>query len=141
MKKESIIVGIFGLSLGLLVAWGIWNFKGGAPQPEEFAVSPTPVALTTPTPTPSSLTLTLESPKEDYISTESSVLVAGKSKSEATIVVSTNLSDYVLTASQDGSFSQEVDLEEGENVLTVTSYGPASKEETIERSVIYAKES
>lgn len=141
MKKESVIVGIFGLSLGLLVAWGIWNFKGSVPQPENLTLSPSPVAqVTSPTPTPPESLLTLDSPQDESLATDSSVLVAGKTKPESTVVISTNLDDYVLTVSQSGNFSQEVNLEEGENILTVTAYGPNQKEEAVEKRVVYTKE-
>lgn len=141
MKKESIIVGIFGLSLGLLVAWAIWNFKSTAPQPQELTLSPSPVAESNPTPTSTpSFSLSLNKPAEDFIATQSSVAVTGTAKPGATLVISTNLDDYVLTATQDGSFSQEVSLEEGENILSITSYDQDQKEETIERAIIYTKE-
>ena len=140
MSKESIIVGIFGLSLGLLVAWAIWNFKSPSPQPQEVAVSPTPFAAATPTPAPQ-VSLTLESPVNDYLATESSILVKGIAKPGDTVVISTNLEDQVLTAGSNGSFSQTISLEEGENTLTVTSYGPGRKEESLQKTVIYTKES
>ena len=140
MKKESIIVGIFGLSLGLLVAWAIWNFKSAAPQPKNLAVSPSPVVFTNPTPPPPPTSfLSLESPEDESLATESTLKVKGKTKPESVVVISTNLEDFVLTASQDGSFTQDVTLEEGENTVTVTSYNP-NKEETLEKTVIYTKE-
>lgn len=140
MKKESVIVGIFGLSLGLLVAWAIWNFKGAAPQPVELTLSPSPVSEEkVSTPTPPAFFLTIKNPSEDFVSTQSSLLVSGATKPETIIVILDSSDDYVLTASQDGSFSQEVNLEEGENSLTVTAYGP-NEEETVERSVVYTKE-
>lgn len=141
MKKESVIVGIFGLSLGLLVAWAIWNFKGSVPQPENLTLSPSPVAqVTSPTSPPIESLLTLDSPQDDTLASESSILVRGKTKPGSTVVISTNLDDYVLTVPQNGNFSQEVNLEEGENILTVTAYGPDQKEETVEKTVVYTKE-
>lgn len=140
MRKESIIVGIFGLSLGLLVAWAIWNFKSAAPQVEELAISPAPTTAVSPAPTSPLVVLTLANPPEDFVATESSILLSGKAKPDSIIVIATNLDDYILTAGQDGNFSQEIGLEEGENLLTVTAYGPDQEEEAVERSVIYTKE-
>lgn len=140
MKKESIIVGIFGLSLGLLVAWAIWNFKSAAPKPQEISISPAPMVESAPTPPPPSAFLTLDKPQDEETATESSILVAGRTKPGSTVVIAATLDDYVLTVDQNGSFTKEVDLEEGENLLTVTSYGPDDKEETVEKSVIYSQD-
>ncbi|MDP3998234.1 MAG: hypothetical protein Q8P89_01290 [bacterium] len=141
MKKESLIVGIFGLSFGLLVAWAIWNFKSAGPKPQELTITPSPIAAVSPTPAQPSSAFTLDSPKNEVLATESSILVAGTAKSSSTIVISANLDDQIVTAGGDGKFSQPVDLEEGENTITVTAYDASQKEDTLERTVIYTKES
>lgn len=140
MKKESFIVGIFGLSLGLLVAWAIWNFKSAAPQPQQLTLSPSPSIVPVITSAPSSSpSLTIKNPQDEDIATQSSILVSGSAKPGSTVVISTNLDDFVLTV-QDGNFSQNVNLEEGENILTVTSYDSDKNKLTAEKTVIYAKD-
>ncbi|MBI4100387.1 hypothetical protein HY439_01470 [Candidatus Microgenomates bacterium] len=138
MKKESIIVGIFGLSLGLLVAWGIWNFKSGPTETEEI---PTPEVATdiSPTLTPPTSLLTLDLPIDGQLATSSSMLVSGKTKAGATVVISSPAEDKALVVPTNGVFSQDLKLEEGENTVTVTVYPQeGQKEETIERTVIYS---
>lgn len=137
MKKEAIVVGIFGLALGLLVAWGVWNFKA---LPQKRSPTPTPLPTTqSPTPSQPSFFLNLTSPEEETLATTPAQLVSGKTRPQSLILVGTNLEDQIATSGADGTFQVTVKLEEGNNLISVTAYG-LEGEETVEREVFYTKE-
>ena len=67
---------------------------------------------------PPTLSLEIISPEDKATSTESRVVVSGTvSDSGATVAVN----DVEMEVSQDGAFSAEVELTEGENEITVTA--------------------
>lgn len=134
MKREAVIVGIFGLGLGLLVAWGIWNFKS-KPKPAAPQLAPTIAPTTVP-----SFFLDLTSPEDESVLTETEATVSGKTIAKTTVVISTNTDDKVLETQSDGSFTTTVDLEEGENIIAVTVYSPTQETKEEVRTVIYEKE-
>lgn len=139
MKREAVIVGIFGLSLGLLVAWGVWNFRG-VTKPTS-----TPTPTFTPPPTtatqPPTTGLTVNLPEEETLTNQDSATVSGKTLAGTTVVVSSPIGDKVVEADSEGNFQTQVDLEEGENEITVTAYLPDGRTEEQTRTVIFSKES
>lgn len=140
MKREAVIVGLFGLGLGLLAAWGIWTFRGkAAPRPAEITGPTTATTTLTPQPTaPAALTLTL--PEDQSVTGEQVATVSGKTASGSQIVVSSPVEDKITTADTQGNFQSQISLEEGENEIIVTAYLPNGKTEQVTRTVVYSKE-
>lgn len=144
MKREAVIVGLFGLGLGLLVAWGIWSFRGRAtPQSTDTnIITETPSAGTTLTPKPTApaAALTLSLPENQSATDQQMATVSGKTASGSQIVISSSVEDKVATADAQGNFQSQINLEEGENEIIVTAYLPNGKTEQVTRMVIYSKD-
>lgn len=136
MSKETILAVIAGLSLGVLAAWGVWNFSQKKPADLSTSVllktqSPDSLAKT------NGFELTLKQPENDSLQNSPTATVSGKTVKGATVVISTSLDDQVLTASPDGSFKTEVDLREGKNDITITAFDKSGEEKTETRTVNY----
>lgn len=141
MKREAVIVGLFGLGLGLLAAWGIWTFRGkAAPRPAEITGPTTATTTLTPQPTIPAAALTLTLPEDQSATGEQVATVSGKTASGSQIVISSPVEDKVVTADTQGNFQSQINLEEGENEIIVTAYLPNGKTEQVTRTVVYSKE-
>lgn len=77
----------------------------------------TPTITTAPVVT-AALDLIIISPVADSTVSESSVVVKGKVNPKAYVIIN----EYDLTPGKDGSFEQRVNLDEGENYISVVAY-------------------
>lgn len=82
---------------------------------------------------------TIDSPLPESIESEASILVSGSATAGATIVIQTDGDDEVVLAKEDGKYAGKVDLVEGKNDVTVTSYSK-NAQETKTVTVFYTPE-
>jgi len=116
MKKEVIIAIIVGLSMGLIITFGVYRVKNTITQKPvaEFAEN-TNQAEATATPT----VLALHNPEDGVILTETELTVTGTTIANSFIVVFVNNEDYVSTSDESGNFAIKVTLEDGTNIVRV----------------------
>lgn len=127
MKKDFFIALSIGFGVGLLIAISVIY----APQILSFRPSfsflnrndknTTEKLDTTPTP-PQTKELDIQSPKNEAIVSADSIEIKGTSDPKSTIIVSTELEDKIATPSSSGSFSFDIGLQEGVNIIYITSY-------------------
>ncbi len=131
MNKDALLATIIGFGVGLiltgLVFLGPTFFKSfpsfSFPKitwPKFFSV--TKPINPTPTPTKSNATLTIEAPLADSVETRSELLVSGKTKPHAVVVLSTLDTERVVVANDDGAFATNITLSEGKNDILVSSF-------------------
>lgn len=114
MRKEAVFAIIAGLTLGLIIAFGVWRIN--------LAYKKTLPTGPKPTPTPATQTgLTIAKPNSDDVLTTDSVTLSGLASPGSWVVVSSNESDYLFKTAPDGTFSGEVDLTGGINLFVVTA--------------------
>lgn len=136
LGKETIIAAVVGFAVGLAAAWAVWQIPQLLPKKE----APTTFEETAPE-TTSAFTLTLNQPEDEAILDTAEASVSGKTEKGATVVVNGPLTDEVVEAGDDGSFSTTVKLEEGANEIVVTAYPAGEGEErSVTRTVSYTKE-
>lgn len=128
---SQIIVILFGFMVigGIYYVLNVWH----QPSLKPFEAGP----VTTP---PKSLLLNLDQPEDNTLSFVSSILISGKTSPTKEILVMSDSQDKVIKSNQDGSFSSEIRLNEGENKITVVVFDMLGESRTSERTVFYSKE-
>lgn len=138
MDKEKIITVGIGLIVGILLATVYFVAREnllptienlGAKQKAE-KVSPKPLI------SPPVSAIVVDSP-EDYLATTSGILaIRGRAAPGSRIIIFSNAEEKIASADGQGSFSVDVSLEEGENVISLTSLGKDGKVASTQRKVL-----
>lgn len=135
MGKEKIVLSIIAILLGLFVAGGafyIYQLTRSINEPT--ATQPIPTTRPTPIPKNSNF-LILEDPKDEQIFSKRIINITGKTPPDATIIVSTQSTDQVVAPSKNGDFTLTHTLENGVNILKVTSIFQNGEEQSVTRAV------
>lgn len=133
MRKELVWASIIGISLGLIIAFGVWRMSSSFKSKNPAAlVSPTP------SPIPGEFKITLDKPENGDVLTENSVSVSGITKALTWITVSGENGDYILQADEQGVFTQNTDLIGGVNQIKVTAFDENANESIEKVLVVYS---
>lgn len=89
---------------------------------------------------PKSLRLDLDQPDNDMLIFQSSTIVSGQTTPLIDVLISTDTNDLVIKSKSDGSFSTVLDLDEGENRISVVVFDTTGDSRIQERTVYYSKE-
>lgn len=89
---------------------------------------------------PKTLILNLDQPDDNILTFESQILVSGKTLPFKEVLISTQSQDLVVLSKKDGSFSTEINLDEGENLVTVVVFDSDGDTKSEEKTVYYSKE-
>jgi len=93
--------------------------------------------VTTP---PKTLRLDLDNPDSDTLTFQPSILISGKTSPLKEILIFTDSQNLVISSKKDGSFSQVLNLDEGENNITLTVFDTKGDARSETRTVYYSKE-
>lgn len=123
------------LVVGLILLGGLYYIVNVQYQPSlnPFAQGP----LTMP---PKTLRLDLDSPSDESIVFESSIIVSGKTSAVKDVLIFTDTQDLIITSKKDGSFSARLNLTEGINRIVATVFDNDGEQRTQERIIYYSKE-
>lgn len=138
MTKEKFILSVFALLLGIVVAVVIFYLYQSTKQIKPTQIEK--ITLATPTPAGIQTPLILSSPKDQSVVTNRSVTVSGKTDPDAKIVVLTQSREIGAVAAGDGSFSTEITLDNGQNIVEVLVVSASGKTATARRTVTYSTE-
>ncbi len=100
----------------------------------------TPFSIGPVTTKPRSLQLDLEQPEDDSLVFSDSIPVSGKTSPTTTVLIYTDTNDIIIKSKPDGSFSTDLDLDEGENNITVVVFDSTGESKSLKRNVYYSKE-
>lgn len=123
MKKEMVVAIFLGLLLGGGAAFALVRLPKDLAH-ETASITPTVAPDDEISPTPLSsqdLTLEILLPENQAMTDESEITISGKTKSEATVAISSGADEKVTTASADGAFSERVKLDEGSNEILIVA--------------------
>lgn len=141
MKKEGIALSLIALLIGIIVA-GVGFYLYRSIQTNQKQKSKTQITLMpTPSPTPKKeLLLSVTTPKDENVTNNKIITVAGSTDPNALVIVSTKFNDIVVNPEKNGDFSTPVTIEEGVNELTINAVLPngESKRKTI--TITYSTE-
>lgn len=136
MRKEIFIALFIGLSLGLIVAFGVKTARQSLKT--RPAVSPSPLSSLASSSDDSEHSLLITEPEPDEILNLSQIKVIGTTTPDSLVsVVSLEDEDAVL-ADETGAFSASLELTGGPNPITVTSFNPQGSEAKVDFTVIYS---
>lgn len=143
MKAEKIILSFVAIIVGLAaagIAFYLYQMTKTIPPSQNRALSVK--AQITPTPTPNTQNfLTIENPKDESVTDSKVIPVSGKTDPGATIIVSSENGDQVITPTADGSFTLKSIIDNGTNIIQITAVFTNGEEKKITRTVTYSTES
>lgn len=135
MNKEKIVLSIIAILLGLFVAGGaFYIFQTASSINEPPVETQSPTQSPTKPPENNNL-LILEEPQDEQVFTKRIINIKGKTAKDATVIISTASIDQVVTPSANGEFTLTHTLEDGINILKVTSIFSDGTEKSITRTV------
>lgn len=116
MKKEVLIAIFVGLSMGLIITFGVYRVKSSITEkPVANFVVDNQEEQATATPT----ILALHSPEDGIIQTETELTITGTTVANTFIIAFVNNEDYITSSDESGNFTIKVDLEDKENIIRV----------------------
>jgi hypothetical protein len=127
MKAEQIILSLFAVVIGLIVAGAAFFIYQST-----RTISPSSlktISITSPTPTSGpSIPLTITSPQDESVVTSKIITVSGTTDPAATVMVETSSEDTVVKPSSSGAFSLTITLPDSENTILITAIGKDGSE-------------
>jgi len=136
MRKEVLIAIIIGFGLGLVITFGIWTANKALKETGP-TTAPTEEVEVTPTPTPT-LELVITSPENNTISEKEIIEVSGQTTPNAIIAITYPEGEKLFEADEDGSFSTEISLIGGDNLIEISAFNDEGDEATKTLTVVYS---
>lgn len=137
MRKEVLVAIIIGFGLGLVITFGIWTANKALKEAAPTTTAPTEEEEVTPTPTPT-LELVIISPENNIISEEEIIEVSGQTTPRAIIAVTYPEGEKLFEADEDGSFSTEISLVGGDNLIEISVFNDEGDETTEILTIVYS---
>ncbi len=136
MRKEILLAIVIGIIVGLGITFGLYVVRDRF-QPRQTLQQIAGQQNATPTPVVDG-NLQIQQPKNNFYTQDSTVRVVGRSLPNSYIVILADDAEYITTADQDGDFSQEIELTEGANRVTVVSTTPEGAQEQVILSIVFS---
>ncbi len=134
MKKEIIIAIIVGILLGLVITYGIYISKNTQENNQQTSVNET--VLGSDDLEINQNQLAIHQPLDGVVVEEAVISITGTSLANNFIVIFVGDEETIIHADESGSFSTEVKLNSGGNILTIFAIDEQGLESKVERIVI-----
>lgn len=138
MKIEKLLLAFFAILGGLLVAGIAFYFYQSTKAIPANEIKT--VRVNPPTPTTAPVLLAVDSPQDTSVTDSKTVTISGRTDPKATVIISTDASDQVITPASTGSFSTTVTVDNGENNIHILAIGPQGQEMEKVITVTYSTE-
>ena len=139
MKQERVILSFVAVLIGLLAAGLAFYFY----QSTKTVSNPNQITLTAPSPTPTprpTVYISLSNPNDETIVSSKTLTINGKTNPNATIIIYTSGDQQVIQPSTQGDFSTTIAIDDGENLIKITSILPGGEITSVQRTVTYSTE-
>ncbi len=138
MKIEKLLLAFFAVLGGLIVAGvGFYLYQSTKTlSPSQIKT----VHIMTPTPTTTPVVLVIDTPQDTSVTDNKTVTVTGRTDPKATVIISTDTSDQVITPSGTGAFSTTVLIGNDENYIHVTAVNSDGQEAEKVITITYSTE-
>lgn len=133
MRKELIWVILIGVTFGLVIAFGVWRVNSSLKSRDSVSTQ-----IPTPKVKASEFKITLDKPQNNDVVTTDSITISGITKSLVWITISSENSDYIIQANENGIFQQDVDLIPGVNQIKLTALDSNGNESVEKVLIIYS---
>ncbi len=137
MKKEVTIAITIGFTIGLIITFGIYRAQKAYQDNKQSLQNNNQQQQTNPTePPPHSLVVT--SPVDETLSDQDTVTITGTTSPNSYLTAVSSQHQTFTQAQADGTFSLEMTLEEGANIITITSLDQFSNSQTADLTITYS---
>ena len=142
MKAERVILSFFAVIIGLVAAGAAFYFyQMTKVVPEDKTKTPDLTNKISVSPTPDNANLlSVDKPKDEEVFNKKVITITGKTRNDATIIVTSEDSDQVVKPAANGNFSVTQTVLNGTTILYITAVFPNGEEKTITRTVTYSSE-
>jgi hypothetical protein len=138
MRKEILLAVFVGITLGLMITFGIYQNSENAKSGQD---NTTNKLLNNPIGTQSATIqdpqLVINSPEEDLLTNEEELIVSGSGIPNSFVVIFTNNVENISNTDESGNFSLKVKLIKGGNLIEINSINEDGKQINKQRTVIY----
>lgn len=137
MKKEIFFAVLLGLTLGLIVTYGVYRATQANTQNQIEDITQTQDDDPTSQINTTIANLIINTPKDETVVDTKTIQVAGNTSTNAFVIIYVNEIPYITTADQAGAFSVSVELSENSNIIGVHSLTEDGEETVLEVTVTY----
>lgn len=140
MKTEKIVISFIASLIGILAAAGAFYFYQTTkviPSSEikTITLSPKPEPTNQP-----SVFITVDTPTNEEVTDKKIIAVNGTTAPDAVVIITSGISDQVITPTSNGSFASTIVLENDQNEIYITAVSPTGEEVTIVKTVTVSSE-
>lgn len=142
MKTEKVVLSIIAVLVGLIAAGIAFYFYQMTKIVPEQKAKPVAVAPNnTPTPTPDTSNLiSVATPSDEQVFDKKVITLTGKTSPNATIVVSSDTGDDVVTPAKNGNFSLSHTISDGTSIIEIIAIFANGEEKKVTRTVTFTTE-
>lgn len=134
MKKEVLIAIIAGISLGLIISFGIATAQRSLKkQSSALEIEPT----ISPQITPNQSSLFVNSPQPNAVVSESPFLVTGSTLPGSMVAIQNGSTYTSGVADAQGNFALSLNLSEGANLIVVSTYSESGQTDRTSFKIAY----
>lgn len=134
MKKEVLIAVLIGLSMGLIITYGIYRVQSSLNQPPVTDVAEVTNKNEATDSADTATVLSVHNPSPGTIQTETTTTVTGTTHANVHVVLFVNEEDYIIVSDDSGNFTFDIELDRGTNVLSthvIDDLGQTAMEERV----------
>jgi len=142
MRKEIFVAIILGLTVGLVVTYGVYTANQALSQKQNAvinnaanSINPTPVNDQEP-----ALTLSVSNPEDGIVVSEPDIKVGGTTLPKAIVTIITDSDEIIVEADENGVFQEEIALVKGANTIEITATDLVSTSPTKTIQLVYSTE-
>lgn len=139
MRKEKIILSFTAALVGIVVAILAFYFYESSKAIKPNQLQKITIVNSSPTPK-SSMFLTVDKPSDEEVVDSRILPISGHTVANAKIVILTQTNEEAAVAAPDGSYSTEITLDSGENIVEVDAIGPDGVSAKVKKTVTYSTE-
>lgn len=141
MKKEVVWVIVTAFGLGLIITYGVLTARKALEQQKQTPPPSEVVEESAPTlePTIAPLTLTIYQPEDETVVDKPTILLKGKTASNAVIAILTEEDELILEADDEGNFETEIDLVDGVNEIIISAFDEETNEVSQTLNLVYTE--
>ncbi len=140
MRKEKFVIAVVAAIVGIVVALLAFFFYQSTKKISNDRIQKLKILNPTPTPKPG-IFLTIDEPKDEDVVEKRIVKVSGRTNPNSKILIVTEENEEGAVASAEGTFSTDITLVDGENIIEVTAIAQNGETVTITRTVTFSTES
>jgi hypothetical protein len=141
MRKETTFAVIFGVTLGLILAFGIFRANKAIKQNSESSAEGSFVnTKETASETSSNSILTLLKPDNMQVFGNDIIQITGTTKAGSYVIATGGTGDYFTKSASDGSFNFEYEIDPSINYLDINSVAADNSRSNVKLEVVYSSE-